>query len=226
MILRSKPGLQMRFPVLTIALLLCCPEGALAKDKVQLAQPVMKVEGDRLIYNTFNLPDEMAEISDDHVEPFLALLRQHRDLKVLELNSDGGSIWAAAEISRFVIDYGLDTVVVNECSSACVDILLAGETRSMMVGAKVGFHQRGWGAESIKAYYDKWHENDGWDTPFEFAEWLYQDTQVEVYKNQTYMTSRGVTAQFAIESNRPVSSGLWYPSREELEAAGVLREAP
>ena len=63
-----------------------------------------------------------------------------------------------------------------------------------------------------------------WETPFEFASWLYEDTQAEVFSDFEYLLERGVNAQFAIRTLKASSDSMWYPRRVELEAAGVLTE--
>jgi hypothetical protein len=128
-------------------------------------------------------------------------------------------------MARIVQDYELDTLVDGECSSSCVTIFLAGQAREMSRGSKIGFHQRSWSADGTQSYYDRWREDEGWDTPFDFASWVYQDTQSETWKELTFMISRGVDPEFAIETKR-MRSGIWFPGRRKLEQAGVLRAGP
>ena len=164
------------------------------------------------------------EIDADDLDRLKAELSRNGGVKTLVLNSGGGSLWAAEEMARIVIDYGLDTHVDGECSSACVTLFLAGETRTMARGSKIGFHQNTWSAEGMREYYKSWYGHDeGWENPFEFAEWVYHFTQTEAHDYLSYMVERGVEPGFAIRSERPVKD-FWYPRRQELAAAGVLRD--
>ena len=182
------------------------------------------VEGDTLVYDTEATPREMdREIGNDDVDAITAILRATPGIAVLRLNSVGGSVWAGTEIARIVQDFGLDTVVDGECSSACVTVFLAGQKRSMTRGSKIGFHQRSWDATSVQDFYDRWQEDEGWTTPFDFGSWIYTDTQTEIHEELTHLVARGVDPLFAIETKRE-RSDTWFPTRAELEAAGVLRD--
>lgn len=188
-------------------------EGASSADK-------LTVQGSTLIYDT---EANGSDIETSDIDAVLEVLRANDGIEVLELNSSGGSIYAGIEIARIVIDFGLDTLVNGECGSSCVRIFLAGENRQMTLGSKIGFHQAHWSAENIQGYYEDWAETEGWSTPFEFAEWSYQDTQKEFHEDLTYMVDRGVDAAFAIKSKGVPNSDMWFPTRLELTRAGVLR---
>jgi len=111
-------------------------------------------------------------------------------------------------------------------SSSCVNIFLGGAARRMQRGSKIGFHQRHWPVEAMEAYYESWREEKGWETPFDFASWVYRDTQSETYADLSYMIARGVDAGFAVETKKVIATDEWFPSRIELVEAGVLRDAP
>lgn len=180
-----------------------------------------EIRGETLVYDTETARN--TEIESDDVEILLEILRDNEALKVLELNSSGGSVWAGQEIARIVLDFGMDTLVHGECASSCVRIFLAGNTRQMTLGSKIGFHQPTWSAANMENYYEQWREQDGWATPFEFSEWVFEDTQREFHEDLTYMISRGVDAEFAVKSKGIPNSDNWFPSRSELTFAGVLR---
>lgn len=183
------------------------------------------LDGGVLTYDTETVvKGDDAEITNDDIDALRDILSGHPDVTELRLNSSGGSVYAGEEMAWIVIDYGLDTVVSGECVSACVDVFLAGERRRMMLGSKIGFHQRSWSPDSVKNYYDSWSEDEGWDTPFDFGSWIYEDTQSEIYEHLSYLVERGVEARFAIETLRVEAGGEWYPSRLKLISAGVLRE--
>lgn len=186
--------------------------------------PKFILNGAVLVYDTDAARNpEDREIQNDDVETMLDMLRTHEGITTLLLNSTGGSVWAGQEMARMVTDYELDTVVEGECSSSCTIIFLGGVSRQLERGAKLGFHQRSWSAGSIKSYYENWREDEGWETPFDFASWVYEDTQSEIHREMLYMMSRGVSADFAIETKR-LRSSMWFPTRSELVEAGVLVE--
>ncbi|MDK3019036.1 COG3904 family protein [Pseudodonghicola flavimaris] len=206
------------------ALLTALPLAAVAQqDDAGLAK--FSVDGVTLIYDTeTTVEGEEAEITYEDIDRLRALLRDNDGIKVLELNSTGGGVFASEEMARIVIDFGLDTVVSGSCVSSCVNVFLAGTSRRMLLGSKIGFHRRQWSAAAIEDYYESQRESRGWDTPYEFASWVYEDTQAETYKHLAYMISRGVDPAFAIRTKAVSNDDEWYPSRLELFQAGVLTE--
>ncbi|AUQ75478.1 ATP-dependent Clp protease proteolytic subunit [Phaeobacter piscinae] len=201
----------------------------------QTLPPKFKIDGTTLIYDTDNLVAqeidgtqhaETGEISDDDIEPFRDILDANPAITRLQLNSGGGSVYAGESIADIVQDHALDTWVVGECISACVDIFLAGNRRQMTLGSKIGFHQRDWAPKAVQSYYRLWRKDENWATPFEFGTWIYRDTQSEVFRHLKYMMQRGVDPAFAIETLKTNPEDVWYPTRLRLMAAGVLRETP
>ena len=89
--------------------------------------------------------------------------------------------------------------------------------------ARIVMDSRSWSPGAVESYYETWREEEGWDTPFEFGSWIYEDTQSEIYDDLRFITSRGVDAEFAIKTKTPRSK-TWYPTRAELENAGILTQ--
>lgn len=183
------------------------------------------INGDILTYDT-SLAEkkENQEINWDDAEKLEALLRKNAKVKVLHLESYGGLTAAAMHIADVVIDYELNTYVDGECSSSCVTIFLAGEKRTLARGSWLGFHKTSWDSDSMKNYYESEKENEDWDNPFEFTEWVFDDTQEQILEDFEYMLERGVTPSFAIKTLRADSDDMWYPRRKELVAAGVVTD--
>ena len=181
-----------------------------------------RVEGNAILFDTELEEKPNAEIDASDVDVLLSLLRQNPDVKLLRLNSQGGAVWPAQSIAEIIADFELATEIVSICSSSCAVLFLAGDPRTMPKGARLGFHQWNWKPASVEDYYNDLKARNGWATPFEFASWLYQDTQDEVSRHLRFMLQRGVDPQFALETIRYRGDRLWYPSRNELVAAGVL----
>lgn len=181
-----------------------------------------EVKGEVLVYDT---EKNGGEILVDDIRALKQSLRNYSEIKELHLNSSGGSVHAGTEMAKLVMKYRLDTYVEGECTSACVDVFLAGNRRHVAHGAKIGFHQRSWAAEAVQHYYRSHRNRNNWDTPFEFGSWIYADTQTEIHDHLIYMISRGVEPGFVIETLKTAASNVWYPTHAELQAAGVLRDA-
>jgi hypothetical protein len=213
-----------QFAIWAAASLLALP--AFADDQSSAVDhPKLRIEGDVLIYDTENVPDDVDDgIDSEDIDPLLALLRANDQITTLQLNSDGGSVWAAGKMADIVIDFELNTVINGDCDSSCVTLFMAGTKRSMTRGSRMGFHQTYWNHKDIKAYYNRERENSDWATEFEFAEWLYEDTQTEVYEHLSYLVSRGVDPAFAIKTMQKNEDGMWRPYRVVLRGAGVLTD--
>ena len=194
-------------------------------DIVDNVSKKFTLDGDVLLYDTeTDLSGSDAEMDSADIDALRDLLRDNPEVQVLQVNSSGGSVYAGVEMARIVIDFGLDTMVTEECFSSCVRLFLAGQKRSMMRGAKIGFHQPAWSASSMQSYFEKWQKYEGWDTAFDFGAWVYLDTQTEVYEDLTYMIGRGVDPAFAVRTKGIKNEDRWYPNRLVLSAAGVLRD--
>lgn len=209
----------MRAAFLAAVLCACLVPGAAP------ASPRLKfsVEGTAIRYHTGEIGKRWLEIADGDAAYLRKLLAETPGVRTLILDSSGGGYYPAFDMSRVVMDYGLDTRVDGECSSSCAIIFLGGAARGMTRGSFMGFHQTSWTPEGVSNFYDSSRVDYGWDSPFEFASWLYEDTQEEVFSHLTFMVSRGVDPEFAIESIRNRGDDMWYPDRAELKAAGVLR---
>jgi len=183
------------------------------------------INGDTLTYDTsLAEKEEDQEINWADAEELQSLLRKNSDVKVIHLESYGGLTAAAMHIADVVIDYELNTFVDGECSSSCVTIFLAGEKRTLARGSWLGFHKTSWDSDSMKDYYESEKDSEEWDSPFEFTEWVFDDTQEQILKDFEYMLERGVTPSFAIKTLRADSDDMWYPRRKELVAAGVVND--
>jgi hypothetical protein len=188
------------------------------------ASEKFSVEGNTLIYDTENVTNEEAGIIWDDAEELASVLLENQSVRILQLNSGGGDLETAYYMSDLIIDYGLDTNVIGECSSACTVLLIAGERRTVQKGSWVGFHQSYWDAGSMKDWYNQNKEYEGWDDEFEFAEWLYTDTQEYIFNEFQYLLERGIDPLFAIKTMKAESDDMWYPRRKELISANVITD--
>jgi hypothetical protein len=178
---------------------------------------VFSIHGTTLFYDT----TDSDGISEGHFQTFLELVKRHPDITTVHLKSTGGLVWEASRISDLIIDLGLNTHVDEKCASACSAIFLSGSKRTLALGAQLGFHRTSWTAEEIKEFYTDTTEGEDF---FEFAEWLYKDTQDEVFGELGFLLERGIDARFAIKTLQSDSDDMWYPRRAELIKAGVIYE--
>jgi len=206
-----------------------------------LAETRFTIDANRLIYNTANPvdatlidtasgmspEDTVGDIAYEDIDALRSILERHEGrIDTMRLTSDGGFIEAAYEMAAIITDFGLKTEVQGECSSACTILFAAGTERVMNRGGRIGLHPVSWGVDSMRAYYEDWREDSGWKDEFAFAEWAYDEGQRDANKMISHFLSRGVSADFAIKIVSIGMGTMWYPSRAEMEAAGLLTAPP
>lgn len=206
-----------RLVFITSALTFFCSE-LIANEK-------LRIDGNTLYYSTYDAKEEInQEINWDDTDVFADILKENPDIKLVQIDSSGGLVEAAMYLADIIIDYELNTHIDGECASSCVLLFLGGEKRSLARGSWIGFHKTSWASDSLKDYYTEWKEDEGWVNEYDFAEWLYEDTQKSILRDLEYLIERGVDPAFAIKTLRADSDDMWYPRRKEMVAAGIITE--
>ena len=70
-------------------------------------------------------------------------IAKHPDVKLIGLDSPGGRVAEGNAIYHLVKENRMDTLVWNNCASACVDIYIAGKNRYLTDTAEFGLHRSG-----------------------------------------------------------------------------------
>ena len=185
-----------------------------------------KVDGDTLFYNTNKLDLEKGYITGSDAESFRKFLGENPEILNIDLNSRGGSTEAGLEIARVVSDFEVDTIVSTECSSACVAIFFAGQDRQLLAGSLLGFHRPEWAVNDLQKFYDKYKLEEGWADAFSFSNWLQEETFYIAGKIFKSYAEAGVSTRFIANTLSINHDQIWYPSRQELVSAGVLKLTP
>ena len=187
--------------------------------------PKFVIKGHILHYNT-DLAATAAgqEITSYDFDFFQKVLKENPDIKVVYLTSAGGGVEPASDISDLIIDYDLDTHVIDICFSACTTLLLAGNSRTLEKESKIGFHRSRWDVGDLEAHYEANKEYEEWDSVFAFATWVHEYTQENIYNDFEFLLARGVDPLFAIKTLKTEADDDWYPHRKELLDANFLTE--
>ena len=125
-------------------------------------------------------------------------LNDNPGVKILHLNSNGGSVYWARQMQAIVEDRGLTTVIDGHCLSACALIFVVGQERYMAPGARLGFHRESAAGES-QAEIDMFEETDA-----------------------QHMKALGISSSFVDKVFSTPSSDIWIPTLDELKAAHVI----
>lgn len=118
--------------------------------------------------------------------------------KVLHIESIGGRIIEAKAMIKLVHDRALTTYTSDYCLSAATLVLMSGKERVIGTGAKVGFHAGQFPGATRE-----------------------QQLEMDNIVRST-MQSAGVSESFISRVLATPSEKMWYPTFEEMRAAGVI----
>jgi len=130
-----------------------------------------------------------------------ALLEKHSNIKGVVLNSSGGRVTEGRGVAKLIKKYGLDTFVFDVCKSACMTAFIGGTVRNIGVNGRLGFHQ--FTMDSIQK------------TP-------YLDPVEEQKVDLAFYTAQKLDPEFLKKIFQTSHTDIWFPSTEELLAAGVV----
>lgn len=183
------------------------------------------VRGDQLIFDTDAVSDPVAgtsHLTEEDARSIGELLMDHPEIRTVVLSGAGGSSYAAEGIARKIIEFDLDTVAVNRCSSACATVFLAGANRKLAKGGRLCFHRFITTAAEYRDIYTSMKDYNDWQDEFEFAEAVSEAGQIKTRDFIQFAVSRGVSVDFALKTFDYSANDIWCPSREELASSGVM----
>ncbi|HEX7115272.1 MAG TPA: hypothetical protein VF193_09075 [Steroidobacter sp.] len=126
------------------------------------------------------------------------LLEAAPGIRTVMLDSSGGRIREGEDIAALVREYELDTYVETRCESACTFVFLAGKDRAATPNARIGFHR---------------------------PSFVGNDPRVEAImlaNMQAHYRAAGISQRFIDRISVTPAESMWYPTREELIANGVI----
>ncbi len=129
------------------------------------------------------------------------LLEEQPGIRGIVFDSPGGHIYEGRGVAKLVQRHGLDTHVLGRCSSACTTAFIAGRTRSLGPEGRLGFH-RHWMAADYPVYL--------------------VDAEAEMAEDLAFYEAQGIVPAFLARVFAAPHDDLWFPSAEELLAAGVV----
>jgi len=127
-----------------------------------------------------------------------ALLDANPQARGIILDSGGGQIYEGRGLARVIRERALATYTLRECASACATAFLAGRQRILGRAAKLGFHQ--YQSHTVIPAFDIDEEQD---------------------KDRKLFEAKGIAAEFLDKIFAARPDEMWWPTVEELIAAGV-----
>lgn len=139
-------------------------------------------------------------ITFDTAGQFEKLLSENEGVKIVQLESGGGYLEPARIMAEMIKARELNTYTSVECSSACTDLFIAGDTRYADFDTILGFHQPG--LEGLP------------------------DSAVAVLRADinSFFLERGVPKSFLDRVNSVPSSQIWVPTLKELVEANIITQ--
>jgi len=190
-----------------------------------LGQSRYTIDGDTLTLDmTIKEPGyEFDGALDEYDETeVISYLFDNPQIKTLRVTGPGGYLPTASAIAEYLIRHDINTEAMGECNSACAHIFLGGKTRTLALGAKLGFHRPHLNKEREKQFYEENHVKKGWKDRFDYGIDTYDLAMLHMVKSIEYMLNRGVNIDFILKRYSTSSYDIWYPSKAELLEAGVL----
>jgi len=129
------------------------------------------------------------------------LLDKNQNVNGIILDSLGGRVYEGRELSKLILIHGLDTYTLKGCYSACVTAFISGNRRYLADGANLAFHQYNSGRKGLEQYADMSSE---------------QQKDLKIYEQ------RGVSQDFVDRMFTAKHDDLWFPTVDEMIAAGVI----
>jgi hypothetical protein len=138
------------------------------------------------------------ELREGSAEALTLAMNRTPSVTTIVIDSKGGMLQEASLLARSVSQYGLDTYVNQECSSACTFVFLAGRHRCVAEGARLGFHAASYVRDLSRKTFQS----------------------IADYQRDLYVKA-GLPGPFVNTIMATPSSRVWYPSRQELLEARV-----
>lgn len=211
--------------VRNLVILLTVTAAALLTSTAQ-ANERFETDGKELIFNLeVPYPDDPAStgLIWRDVEEFQLYVMENPALRLISVSGPGGYGPAAEAIAETILEFDLDTHAFGDCMSACSRIFLAGRTRTLAKGARLGFHRPYIIGEEEREYFLAHRERRGWQTEFDYVEWIYDIGWSDTLATIQFMTDQGVSLSFVLEAFSYDSYQMWYPNLTTLKQSGVLR---
>lgn len=133
-----------------------------------------------------------------------SLLGAQPQINSVVLESRGGQIYEGRGLAKVFTEFGLDTYVQTECSSACVTAFIGGKQRYLGAEGKLGFHQY-WVETSKTSRF----------VPF-------YNLAIEQERDLALFKSRGIGQFFLDRMFDQPAHRIWFPDQKTLLDARVV----
>ena len=158
------------------------------------------------------------------VDKFLSLLENNENINRVVFNGvyQGGQT-DGLEISDLIIDFELDTHIIDYCWGNCIFMFMGGQNRTMAKGSELAINMTGYRLEFIEGIIEN-KDYEVLGSLSEYIVWVDEVAREEIIEYFTLLLEQGVEPSFIIESIEKASKENWIPRRKQLLEANILTE--
>ena len=158
------------------------------------------------------------------VDKFLSLLENNENINRVVFNGvyQGGQT-DGLEISDLIIDFELDTHIIDYCWGNCIFMFMGGQNRTMAKGSELAINMTGYRLEFIEGIIEN-KDYEVLGSLSEYIVWVDEIAREEIIEYFTLLLEQGVEPSFIIESIEKASKENWIPRRKQLLEANILTE--
>ena len=127
------------------------------------------------------------------------------------------------EISDLIIDFELDTHIIDYCWGNCIFMFMGGQNRTMAKGSELAINMTGYRLEFIEGIIEN-KDYEVLGSLSEYIVWVDEVAREEIIEYFTLLLEQGVEPSFIIESIEKASKENWIPRRKQLLEANILTE--
>ena len=161
-----------------------------------------------------------AKVED--VDKILSLLENNENINRVVFNGvyQGGQT-DGLEISDLIIDFELDTHIIDYCWGNCIFMFMGGQNRTMAKGSELAINMTGYRLEFIEGIIEN-KDYEVLGSLSEYIVWVDENAREEIIEYFTLLLEQGVKPSFIIESIEKASKENWIPRRKKLLEANIL----
>ena len=161
-----------------------------------------------------------AKVGD--VDKILSLLENNENINRVVFNGvyQGGQT-DGLEISDLIIDFELDTHIIDYCWGNCIFMFMGGQNRTMAKGSELAINMTGYRLEFIEGIIEN-KDYEVLGSLSEYIVWVDETAREEIIEYFTLLLEQGVEPSFIIESIEKASKENWIPRRKKLLEANIL----
>ena len=161
------------------------------------------------------------KVNDEYILDFIEILSNNEIERIIfddvwfEQESD------AIEFSDIIIDFDLDTHIINTCWDTCLYAFISGKKRTMEKGSNITFEMVSYQKDFLQDIIDN-KDYEYFGGLAQYIIFIDNNTREKIINMLSLFIERKINPQFVIDLIRNANQKSWTPRRIVLENANVL----